>query len=93
MTKTKIRQVRYLEVKEIRKHREELIGLAGWICELFGYVMYKPNNKPDFNIKKSTTRSDAIPAITTKEIIHRKVAKYRKFNYQQYSERVEGQRC
>ena len=95
-TKHIINQVRYLEVKEVKKHRSELLNLARWICEYFGYKITK--NNPEYaKVSRRFTpckREEAKLKVNTNWITaFRSKGIHYRYDYPElYNERSEGQR-
>ncbi len=90
MTKTKISQVRYLEPAQIKKHKEELLKLANWICEIFGYRMVEESDKPDCGTVRPDKRySRPIKCYNFEQKFKEKIIEYRNNNPAEYKKRKE----
>jgi len=88
MTKQKISQVRYLEPAQIKKHREELLKLANWICEIFGYRMVEESDKPDCGTVKPDKRYyKEIKHYDFKQKLKERIIQYRNNNPEEYKKR------
>lgn len=101
MVLTKIHQVRTISPKEIKKHRKELLSLARWVGELFGYKLVK--NVPDGIVSiKSPMSEEALKKLTSplkhrtrrtwQEIFQTKALSFRAYSPDRYQERLEGQK-
>lgn len=96
----KISLIRDLKPCEVKEYRTELLYLARWICEYFGFKIVK--NKPEQKIKDVTVIYKGDIATVSRMIrvdktwisrFRGKATELRKQNPHKYKNRTEGMRC